>query len=195
MNDKRHLGGFAQSIGETQVPGDPRIHGIIPGPGPTPIGPAPPHIRQVLSVYDSRPIGGYDFVLSDSFDSYIDLPEVSVQSPQGYITVVRRIEIEAQPGLLLSPFGILPTWVFVNNGVTAIAWEWNTGKVLTDEGIDTFFVVQPNVPFGIRCAALTGIAVDIVVRFIGNLILDVNEPPTEQVGALPHAVYPITKEF
>lgn len=187
-----HLGGFERARGETQVPGDPRIHGVVPGPGPTPIGPAPPHIRQVISTYDSRPIGGYDFVLSSSFDSYIDLPEMLVTSPQGYISVVRRIEIEASPGLLLSSPA---TWVFSNNGVVAIAWEWNTGKVLTDEGIDTFFVVQPNVLFGIRCAALTGIAVDVVVRYSGNLILDVNEPPTEQVGSLPHAVYPITKEF
>lgn len=190
--NKQTLGGFEQARGERQVTGTPGIVAVTPQPGNIPIGPAPPHIRQVLSVYDSRPIGGYDFVLTGSFAPYVDPGRAFVTSPQGYVTVVRRIEFFAEPAFLN---GRVPVWSFFANGVAATAWNWTTPALVDSEGIDTFFVIPPNIPFGIQTAtAFVGGSV-LYVRYIGNLLLDSNEPPSEQVGQLPHAVFPITKEF
>lgn len=191
-----HLGGFEHERGEHTVQGDPRIYGVNPQPGPLPIGPAPPFIRQVISVFDSRPIGGYDFVLSDTFNPYLELPRAEVVSPKGYISIVRRIEVEASPGFVLPEAQL---WRFAANGVVAIGWEWAGGLTLTERGIDTFFVVPPSTPYTlIAVTGFTGIAagsVNVIVRFIGNLILDSNEPPNEQVGSLPHTVIPIERDI
>lgn len=192
--NKQHLGGFEQARGERQVTGTPGIVAVTPQPGNIPIGPAPPHIRQVLSVYDSRPIGGYDFVLTGSFAPYISAPQAFVQSPKGYVAVLRRIELFAYPAFLNTS---APAWSFVANGVAATAWDWVTSPAVDADGIDVFFVIAPDQPFGIR-AALNAFNVggsSIYVRYIGNLLLDSNEPPSEQVGQLPHAVFPIVKEF
>lgn len=193
---KRILGGFEQSRGEHQRPGDRNILGVPPQPGNIPIGPAPPAIRQVISQYDSRPIGGYDFVLSDSFDPIAGQRRADVQSPKGFITVVRRIEIDCSPSFLLATS---PVWNFLTAGVSAIAWNWNTGRFLSSAGIATFFVVPPDTQYSLISPNLSvtsaEASAELVVRFIGNLILDTNEPPTEQVGSLPHAVYAMKKEF
>lgn len=191
--NKQTLGGFEQARGERQVTGTPGIVAVTPQPGNIPIGPAPPHIRQVLSVYDSRPIGGYDFVLTGSFTPYLSVARADVTSPQGYVTVVRRIEMFADPAFLN---GSAPLWNFFANGVAATAWEWRTPSLVTSEGLDTFFVIPPNVGFGLRSGSAFFVGGStIYVRYIGNLLLDSNEPPSEQVGQLPHAVFPIKKEF
>lgn len=194
--NKQTLGGFEQARGERQVTGTPGIVAVTPQPGNIPIGPAPPHIRQVLSVYDSRPIGGYDFVLTGQFQPYFDPSQANVTSPQGYITVVRRIEFFVEPAFLN---GRAPVWNFFANGVAATAWEWTTPRLVNEEGIDTFFVIPPNTTFGLRTGTTFSGGGEggssLYVRYIGNLLLDSNEPPTEQVGQLPHAVFPITKEF
>lgn len=83
-------------------------------------------------------------------------------------------------------------WNFIANGVASTAWNYAAGKTLTTWGVDTFFVCQPNIPIRLRAAlGFSGFtqSVSIITRFIGNLILDSNEPPTEQVGTLPHAVH------
>ncbi len=192
--NKQTLGGFEQARGERQVTGTPGIVAVTPQPGNIPIGPAPPHIRQVLSVYDSRPIGGYDFVLTGQFQPYVDASQAFVVSPLGYITVVRRIEFFAYPAFI-NPSA--PVWSFVSDGVSATAWQWITSPAVADDGLDVFFVVAPGKSFGLRAPANTFTVggASLYVRYIGNLLLDSNEPPTEQVGQLPHAVFPIVKEF
>lgn len=191
MNDpRRHLGGFEQSRGERQQQGTPGVIGVTPQPGNIPIGPAPPHIRQVLSVYDSRPIGGYDFVLTGSFQPYVDPARALVVSAPGYVTIVRRIEVFAEPSFLN---GRVPVWNFSANGVAATAWQWTTPALVTEEGVDTFFVIPPNVAFGLTSATTFVPGAVLYVRYIGNLLLDSNEPPSEQVGQLPHSVFPLTK--
>lgn len=178
---------FESARGERVRQGDPRIHGVMPQPGNIPIGPAPPHIRQVVSTYDARPIGGYDFVLSAVFSTYTETPQAVVQSPKGYVTVVRRIEVAFNPMALLSDAVL---WTFAANGVVATSWNWNTGKVLEDKAIDVFFVVPPNTPFSLKGGGglINFDSTQVTVRFIGNLVLDSNDPANEQVGSLPHTV-------
>jgi hypothetical protein len=192
MNDKRNLGAFERARGEVQTPGDPRIYGVNPQPGPIPIGPAPPHIRQVISEFDSRPIGAYDFVLAAFYTPYLDIARLVVRSPLGYITIVRRIEVSVYPSLLA---GV--TWSFSANGVVANSWDWALTQPLVDDAINTFFVIPPDVEYGLLSNDFLTIqaASQFTVRYIGNLILDVGEPPNEQVGSLPHTVYPVQKEL
>lgn len=169
--------------------GDPNIRGITPTPGNIPIGPAPPDVRQVLATFDSRPIGAYDFVLSDVVNTYAGAPVAEVQSAKGFVTIVRRIEVEAVDGVLLWEN---QEWSFSANGVASTAWSYMAGTALSSWGVDTFFVVAPNVPM--RLTALHGflpeapVNATLIVRFIGNLLLDSNEQPSSQVGMPPHTV-------
>lgn len=187
-NEKYPLSGLSTLRRVAVRKGDPNIHGGTPAPGNVPVGPAPPDVRQVIATFDSRPIGGYDFVLSDSFTSYAELPVAEVQSAPGFITIVRRIEVEAVNGALLPE---AQRWSFSANGVAATAWDYRAGPMLSSWGVDTFFVVPPNIPM--RLTALTGFTdilteVNVIVRFIGNLLLDSNEQPSAQVGTPPHTV-------
>lgn len=187
-NEKYPLSGLSTLRRVVVRKGDPNIHGGTPAPGNVPVGPAPPDVRQVIATFDSRPIGAYDFVLSDLFTSYNEQPIAQVQSSPGFITIVRRIEVEAVSGVLLPEN---QRWSFSANGVAATGWDYQAGPLLTSWGVDTFFVVPPNIPM--RLTALNGFTgitttVGIIVRFIGNLLLDSNEQPSAQVGTPPHTV-------
>lgn len=190
MTKTMHLGGFAAERGEVVRQGNPNLYGIKPAAGPIPIGPAPPNIKQVLAVFDSRPIGSYDFVLSDTFDPYGGDAFAEVVTAPGYITIVRRIEVEAAGGAVLLAEN--QEWNFYANGVAATAWSYAAGRTLSSWGVDTFFVIPPNTPIRLLPVfGYTGITSNVptIVRFIGNLLLDTNEPPSEQVGTLPPAVH------
>jgi len=188
-NEKYPLSGLSTLRRVVVRKGDPNIHGGTPSPGNVPVGPAPPDVRQVISTFDSRPIGAYDFVLSDMFTTYAERPVAEVQSAPGFITIVRRIEVEAVDGVILQEN---QRWSFSANGVAATAWDYRAGRLLSSWGVDTFFVVAPNVPM--RLTALNGwpgesnVESNVIVRFIGNLLLDSNEQPSAQVGTPPHSV-------
>ena len=101
---------------------------------------------------------------------------------------MRRIEVEAVGGALLPEN---QRWSFSANGVAATAWNYRAGNLLSSWGVDTFFVVAPNIPM--RLTALNGFTgitttISVIVRFIGNLLLDSNEQPSAQVGTPPHTV-------
>lgn len=187
-NEKYPLSGLSTLRRVRVRQGDPNIHGGTPSPGNVPVGPAPPDVRQVIATFDSRPIGGYDFVLSDSFTSYNELPIAEVRSAPGFITIVRRIEVEALTAAMLPEN---QRWSFSANGVAATAWDYRSGRLLSSWGVDTFFVVAPNIPMRLTAlAGFTGISdtIEVIVRFIGNLLLDSNEQPSAQVGTPPHTV-------
>jgi hypothetical protein len=184
---ERVLGGFEQERGEVMRPGDRALGLPLPLPANIPVKPAPPYPRQVISGYDARPIGGYDFVQTGLLIPYAN-PLLTVRSPLGFITVLRRIELEAMPATMLSePWA----WRLVIDSITQPNWEWGHGPVLdASRALDTFVVIPPDTPYGLRVlndfSTLPGIT--IVARFIGNLLLDSNIPPTEQVGSMPTRV-------
>lgn len=183
------LGGFSHDRGETVVPGSLDLYAVRRPLPPIPVGPAPPNERQVISVFDSRPIGGYDMCISGSFSLYSGAALITVMSPIGYSAIVRRIELESSPGYV-APNDM--EWVFQSAGVFQPSWNWAMGRILNERGIDVFFPVPPNTPFGIKeigggfVGATTSATV--YARFIGNLLLDDSTPVTQQVGSMPPGV-------
>jgi hypothetical protein len=169
-------------------------------------------VRQVVSGYDARPIGGYDFILPISVTLPLGDGEEWVMqrpSPRGYVTVLRRIELEPVPGLLLNADAIV-TWLLQVGGIIVPNWEWSMGPGIAERAIDTFVVVPPETTIGLLpvfgfagAGGSSGIdalfdagldpAMEVIVmaRLIGNLILDANQPPTQMVGSNPHRVIPI----
>lgn len=197
--DRYKIGPLTQRRKVDVKQGDPNAYGVQPQPGNIPTGPAPPYVRQVVSSYDSRPIGGYDFVFSGTLsttEGAIDAqPYYERITPRGYVSVVRRIEVEANTALNL---GNPQEWIFSQGGVIAVNWNYMASDYLSEFGVDTFFVVPQNTP--IRLTAVTGFdgfpaqVGAVYVRFIGNLILDTNEPSNGIIGSLPHTVRVATKE-
>lgn len=188
-----NVGGFAAEIGEQVQRGSRGVLGLGPDLGPTPIGPAPSGARQVVSMYDARPIGGFDFVLSYHYDADAgpEEPFGLVTAPQGYTTVIRRIEVEPFPSVLLESPGVFMLYI---NGNAVPAWEWFSGTSFLGCAIETFVVAPER--SSIRLAGSGGFGEgpegpridDMIVRFSGNLILNSGDQPTEQVGSLPHTV-------
>ena len=191
MTDKFRMGNFEHERGERSVQGRLNVFAVPPQVGNVPVGPAPPDNRQVQSVYDSRPIGGYDFCLTGTFDTYSAPPLVEARAPLGYVAMVRRIEIEASPAVIA---GADMRWVFSSAGVQIPAWTWDMGPTLSERGIDVFFPVASNALMALRETQgglefpLFSTVTTIIVRFIGNLLLDQTIPVTQQAGSLPTSV-------
>lgn len=183
---------FESLIGETQRPGDKDALGLPQQlPADIPIGPAPPHIRHVISTYDARPIGGYDFLLSDQSDFYVDAQRLDVVTPLGYMSILRRIEIEASPTIIQPG---LFSWLLQIGGITLPNWRWLHGPTLNERSINLFVVVPPETQITLLYNGATITQNSIVIgRFIGNLILDVNAPPDQHVGSTPPSVIPLTE--
>lgn len=194
---ERVLGDFERMRGERQKEGD--YTRALPEqlPADIPVRPAPPYPRQVISGYDARPIGGMDFVLSEYMNIYggptftVADQIVTVIAPFGYVTVLRRVEIEGTPSIVAGADFTLSLLV---DGITQPNWTWGWGSILDGfRAIDTFIVIPPNTPYGLFMSSPDLTAdpnVSIRCRFIGNLILDTNIPANEQVGSLPTRVVP-----
>lgn len=199
MNQRRPTGNrpgeFSAGRGERVVAGTKDLYAVRAPLGNIPVGPAPPNERQVISTFDSRPIGGYDMCITGSFSLYSGTPVITVQSPIGYCAIVRRIELESSPAYLC-PADL--EWIFQSAGVFQNAWSWKMGKTLSERAIDVFFPVPSNSPFGIKEVAggFSGATTSATVyaRFIGNLILDDATPVTQQVGSLPPGVRVVQKK-
>ncbi len=190
---------FANQIGDRQGVGAPRVLGLPPPRPPQQTksdGAAPPYSRQVVSGFDSRPIGAYDWVSGDNLTAYDDGGGVfefndfpQFVSPPGYITTLRRLVIEGTPGF--SSPGDNLAWRLTVGGITQPNWVWWHGGIINSpRHLDTFIVVPPNttvqlVPNFSADLLTSGL---IAVQFSGNLILDANEPATEQVGSNPQIV-------
>lgn len=190
---------FESLIGDGQLSGSRGVLGLAP-PRPatkrTTDGAAPAYSRQVVSAYDGRPIGAYDFVTGDALTAYdpgggfvyADFPQFI--SPPGYVTVLRRIVIDGAPGIMAAAGSL--SWRLVIGGITQPNWTWVHGGVLAGERLLDTFIVIPAINLAVQLipyfdAVVLGVGI-ITVQFSGNLILDANEPPNEQVGSLPHAV-------
>ena len=195
MTDVRHLGGFERDRGEEIRTGQ-HVLAVPPGiPANTPVRPAPPYPRQVQSVFDSRPIGGVDFVSSVPIPLYAGIIDWLVTAPLGYVSIIKRIELEATPALFMS--GVNFEFRFLIDGIVQPSWEWVFGSTMNERVIDpVFFVVPPNIQYGVR--SLNDFSLftvhTIIARFIGTLVLDANLPVTEQVASLPTKVTVVEKD-
>lgn len=200
----RPLGGeFAESLGDRQIAGTPNIRGIIPTPTDAPVGLAPPSPLQVQSVFDTRPIAGYDFAFDGffQFGGEAGASQVEVQVPNGYTAVLRRVEWDFVPAIamatsqvgaggppsfsltLLRDGGGIPNNVVRLRGLTS-SYEWATHQVFAAQqfmGARLAFAAGGADP--IYDAATNGM--DVTVRFFGVLIPSRALPAVEEVGSDP----------
>lgn len=158
-----------------------------------PIGKEPPALRQVISTYDSRPISAYDFNL---FDTQFPLPVgpaeyvVGITMPLGYIGVLRRVELEFDPGYDMTVDPSL--WRLRINGSVQPNFQWRTSQIVAEKGVDTFIVLPPGATLELFAANTqdgSGSGVTLIGRFIGNLLRDISIQPEQLIGSLPHRVY------
>lgn len=198
-----HGGEFSEQLGDRQVAGSPNITGVLPVPVNAPVGLAPPSPVQVQSVFDTRPLSGYDFAFDGffKFGGEAGTDNVSVQVPNGYSAVLRTVEFEFTPPIanavdvvgsggpasmalfLLRDGGTLPSNVVRLRGVAA-EYRWLTHQVYGQAQT-----------MGARIAFDAGGAapiynpvddgLDVTVRFFGVLIPYRGLPPTEEVGSDP----------
>ena len=97
---------FDQQRGEVQDEGSRDAMGNPPPLPPAPVGVAPPDPMNVVSNFDTRPIGAYDFAMTDFAvlgpGEVATFAEVFFDVPQGYTAVLRRVEIEFLPGMTVN---------------------------------------------------------------------------------------------
>lgn len=197
-------GEFDRMRGEVQHPGS-RIIGLRPDAPPPPIGIAPPDPRNVVSMFDTRPIGAYDFantqVVTMGNGEAIKVQTVNFDVPDGYTAVLRRVRVEftppgamlaAQPaaGAVASKFltmsllrsgGVIP-----NNSVRLFGnldqYEWPTHQVFGFwEAIG--LLLDPGTGFVIPLSPLNALFVG--VTFMGTLIPTKSRPPETEIASDP----------
>ena len=203
--NRRQGGEFSEQLGDVQRQGSPNVTGVLPLPHNAPVGLAPPSPLQVQSVFDTRPIAGFDFAYDGFAQMGNENPQLvaSARVPNGYTAVLRRVEFEFVPPIAMAvsqvggggpPFmqffltrdnGVIPENVVRFRGVSA-DYTWHTHQVF---GMNALMGVRGNfVPGGavpIDDPTSIGGGIDMTVRFFGVLIPSKSLPPTEEVGSDP----------
>lgn len=97
---------FDQQRGEVQQRGSRDAMGNPPPLPPAPVGIAPPDPMNVVSNFDTRPVGAFDFAMTDfavlgpgEVDTFA---EVFFDVPQGYTAALRRVVIELLGGFTIN---------------------------------------------------------------------------------------------
>lgn len=197
-------GEFDRMRGETQRPGM-RVLAVPPQGPPLPIGIAPPDPRNVVSNFDTRPVGAYDFadteVVNMGNGEVTTFQNVSFAIPDGYTAVLRRVRVEFSPPAAMivgQPLAnVLPTRTFLmsllrNDGVipnntvklfgSLDLYVWDTHQVFgfwETLGLrlenDGNFAIPANVNDGVF----------IGVTFYGVLIPTKSRPPEIEIASDP----------
>lgn len=194
---------FARMRGEIQHPGS-RVLAVPPPSPPAPIGIAPPDPRNVVSNFDTRPIGAYDFAFTGTLswtNGEVAPPskQFSVDVPDGFTAALRRVRFEWVPsGMvnvgsalirvvhidLLRASGVIP-----NNRVDfygmLTTYEWPTHQVF---GYWETMGVQVNPEFGFGIPLADGDTINVAVTFMGVLIPTKSRPPEVEIASDPVVV-------
>lgn len=193
---------FADDRGESQRHGSKDVFGVAPNLGPVQIGIAPPDPMVVVSNFDTRPIGAYDFSFSgngliDNGESGIPTLKLNFAVPDGYTAVLRRVRFEVNPPVvvntastfnedlhmdikLLRDGGVIPNNVVVIRGSFA-DYEWLTHQVF---GMRQTFGVFLNAPQGIAVPNVDSGAT-VTVTMQGTLIPSKSRPPEVEIASDP----------
>jgi hypothetical protein len=191
-------GEFDIARGEVQRPGSHRPMGNQPPVPPNiPIGIAPPDPTVVVSNFDTRPVGAYDFAASAFVEAgpgeVIQTVQVEFAVPDGYTAVLRRVLIDCQPGAVAT-FNPAAATVFnlrllrnaapiPNNTVQLkelLHYEWPTHQVY---GMTETMGLVFN-PTGWAVPVDPEI-VNIGVTFMGVLIPTKGRPPEVEIASPP----------
>jgi hypothetical protein len=188
---------FAVQRGERQRPGDPSVYGIIEAPRDLPIAPIPT-VRQVVSIFDSRPVGSRDFLHSVIAQPEGDPVGIELRflTVDGYITVVRRIELEVVTGLAAGALPIVPYVLrFAFDEDLIPDWRWVVSSI-AERSIDTFIPIEPRVRAGLRFVPTPSTPLDLVfiARYSGTLLLNRGLPVVEVLGSEAVRVRSVTDE-
>lgn len=178
--------------------------GVPPPLPPVRIGIAPPDPMVVVSNFDTRPIGAYDFSVSgfgDMGNSEADQVPLDIEFdvPNGYTLVLRRVLVEVNPPAvaeLLSPAsvserrveikllrdgGVIPNNIMVVRGDFSDL-EWLTHQVF---GMNQRFGVRFFAPFGFDVPSDNDEFVTVTANLQGTLIPSKSRPPEVEVASDP----------
>lgn len=192
---------FGRMRGEVQHRGA-LVLAVPPNAPPAPVGIAPPDPRNVVSNFDTRPIGAYDFSNTQQEQmgpGESEQPAVfQYDVPDGFTAVLRRIRIEWTPpaavnltspiafvlvASLLRSGGIIP-----NNDVRFFgdltSYEWPTHQVF---GFwESLGLRLAPTGWAIPNNALDSVSVS--VTFMGTLIPTKSRPPEVEIASDPMIV-------
>lgn len=195
-------GEFENERGETQYAGSRGITAVPPNLPPTAIGIAPPDPMVVVSNFDTRPIGAYDFSVVGFVtmgNAEEQLPAtITFVVPNGYTLVLRRVRIEVNPPAVMS---------FVSADVQDRRMEMsllrdgavipNNSEVvrgaLSDFEWPTHQVFGMNSGYGVRFFAPNGFAIPddnedtctVQATLQGTLIPSKSRPPEVEIASDP----------
>jgi hypothetical protein len=195
---------FDRMRGEVQRPGTRVLAVPAPEP-PAPVGIAPPDPRNVVSNFDTRPIGAFDFAQSGHATmgngEANTFSDVSIDVPDGYTAVLRRVRVEWSPPaamLIAQPAaGASPTHTFLisllrNSGVIPFntveflgdldLFEWKTHQVF---GFWETMGVRLSAPAGFLIPFNINNSVFVGVTFFGTLIPTKSRPPETEIASDP----------
>jgi hypothetical protein len=142
--------------------------------------------RQVLSVFDTRPIDGFDFALfgiSASSDPQDFLVEIEV--PNGFVCVLRRVEFVVFPPYAGSGLTDPLTFQLTRNGSGIQSNAYQGFGIIESAGWDTHQVFGYWEKPGVFITPGDGGNYDYAVRFFGTFLLAKNIPPGREIGSEP----------
>jgi hypothetical protein len=156
----------------------------------TPLG-APVAECSVRSVYDSRPVHGYDFNVpcAEVVSCTGELAACEFQVPQGYVAVVRQISTFVEPQPVLAHLSDISIDVRVNGS----AIPYNVGLpvgVATDSPIETFFIADEyqTIQVVFSGAPTTVVANKFTAWLYGNLLIKTGRPAIFEIANCGGAV-------
>lgn len=197
---------FERMRGEVQLPGT-RVLAVPPPEPPAPVGIAPPDPRNVVSNFDTRPIGAYDFAHTEVVNMHNE-DEADVVSgvfsfpvPDGYTAALRRVRIEfTPPGAMRigNPAAVDDPTTFLtmsltrdggiipNNSVRFFGildqYEWDTHQVF---GFWETMGLLISVEGAFAIPADFNIGMFVAVTFFGVLIPTKSRPPEVEIASDP----------
>lgn len=192
------LSEVARERGEVVRRGDKGAKGYAqPLPPNIPVGIAPPEPMQVHSVFDSRPIGAYDFAL-DAFNRIGNnesrYTEWNVSVPDGYVAILRRVRLEfTTPGLVNSQVDPSDSnrleWRLLRDRAPVPSWLYVMRHAIENVDLPGFQVYGFWQQIGLaaqRAGFLaTSATIGVGVTFIGTLVPSKSRDPNVEVASDP----------
>lgn len=147
----------------------------------------PPADYDVRSVYDSRPVLGYDFnvLLSTSDIAGDPSPPLTLTSqfivPQGFVAVVRKAHVWIEPNVPLSS----RSNVLFTLAINGVRVQYNEDIAVGDETLEPleFFTIIDELNSLAAMITLSGIiSTNVFVHFYGNLLSKTGRPPAFEIA-------------